>query len=607
MKHHLVALGILPLAFGALAADLDSLYGPVMPPAYIKAYEVDNHHQIALNPYLQVGNKAHPIYLDKDQGYVWVIDEQGNLVIAPEVTSPWGVKYKQGMMRIEDGKIKKWGYKEKYGHTALVGGAKARIGGVLEYENGQWLINNKSGRYNKRRPGRTDEALHNAGNYLIDIAPQIQSLEYEYLKDYGPAKPISLGQMEDIEWHYMIDEKYFWDGESKSLGEAFLKATPYIDWRAKVKFKEGFYLDTADRYLKSRNEIFRVRLDVSKPKKSKFTHKVRAADLARLKPMVDGEGEIDVSLDGDKYGLATDVKFNMFQFDFYNASTTEIFDYLMYADRKAYKQLTPLMRHGADKVLKTDIMRQSKYKGWINQGPFKGQEIEIQIWKQVRHPGQYGKQGQYGEPLLLEIGFEGKTKQRADLDKLNDWLYAKLNQNGLLAKDQSLSKTEVAFSVSGRFQAQSAPKQPDLSPEITIAALDGIKARNLDGSINVKTGGQTQLVSGHSGVQGEVYQSLADGQPLQAVVLGGRKGVKVQKAWVLGAQEGHLVAVAVGSKLDNPKMRSDITRTLDSGTPLPGYELLGESAVDYLKPLIDANMDLKGRSNHLYFWPGTAE
>ncbi|ABV34984.1 hypothetical protein Ssed_0371 [Shewanella sediminis HAW-EB3] len=608
MRSHLLALSVLPFAFSAIASSsLDALYGPIMPPAYIKAYEVNNHHQIALNPYLQVGNADNPIILDEGEGYVWVIDKDGNFVIAPEVTSPWGRKYKEGMMRIEDGKPKKWGYKEKYGHTALIGGSKARIGGELEMENGQWIMNNKSGRYNKRRPGRTEEAMHNAGDLLIAIAPQIAELDYEYLKDYGPAKPISLKVMKDIEWHYMIDDDYFWDAEGKKLGKAFVEKTPFIDWRAKVKFKEGFYMDTQDRFLKSQDEIFRVRLDVSKPRKSKFTHKLRSSDITDLKPMIDGEGEVDVSIGGDLYSLATDTGFNFLNFDFYNANSEEIFEYLMFADRRAYKQMTPLMRYGADKVLKTDIMRQSKYKGWLNTGPFAGHEIEIQIWKKIIEPGKFGKEGKYSEPLLLEIGFEGKTKNREELNKLNTWLYGKLKSADLLAKDQSQSKTEIAFAVSKRFDAKKTPKLPQVAPEVKIAAIDGIKTRNLDGTINVKTNGDKQVIAGQKGVQGEVYQTALNGKPLSVVVLGGKGNIKQALAKVVGAKGELLVAVAAGSSLDNPKSRAKLAAKLDGGNALKGYELLGDTARDYLKPIIKKNMDIKARSNQHYYWSGVAE
>ncbi|USD38931.1 hypothetical protein [Ferrimonas sp. SCSIO 43195] len=606
MRQQLFACTALTLAFSVQASpDLDRLYGPVMPPAYIKAYEVDNHHNIALNPYLQVGNDQQPLILDEGEGYVWVIDEAGNFIIAPEVTTPWGTKYPQGMMRIEDGKPKKWGYKEKYGHTALTGGAKARIGGELEMENGQWYLNNKSGRYNKLRPGRTETALHNAGEMLIRIAPQIDSLNYEYLKDYGPAKPVSMAQMEDIEWHYLIDTDFLWDGESKQLGQRFVDKTPFIDWRAKVKFKEGFYMDTEDRFLKSRDEIFRVRMDVSKVRKSKFTHKLRADSLDKLRPMIKGEGEVDVSLGGDQYSLSTDVGFNIFEFDFYGASNQEIFDYLMFANPKAYKQLTPLMRHGASKVLKTDIMRQSKYKGWINSGPFKGQEVEIQIWKAIKDPGQFGKNGQYGKPLLLEIGFEGKTANRAELDKLNDWLYAKLKAAGLLAKDQSLSKTEIAFQVSNRFHAKANPAKPATSKPVGIAQLDGTKARNLDGSVNVRTGNDSLVIAGNSAIAATVYQTRHQDHPLKVAVIGANKNQTLAKATLVGAKDGLLVAVATGSRYDTAKERQKLAARLDGGNALKGYELLGDSAVNYLKPVIKQHIDTQARSNHLYYWAGT--
>ncbi len=591
---------------GTAGADsLDDKFGPLNPPAYIKAYEADNHNKIAVNPLIQVGNKDNQLYLDEGEGYVWVIDKAGNFVIAPEITSPWGVVYKNGMMRIEDGKPKRVGYKEKYGHTALVAGAKARMSGELEMENGVWIINNKSGRYNKERPGRTKDILVNAAKYLEQIAPQTRgNLEIDYMKSYGQTPPAKKSDMKDIEWHYMLKNDYLWDGESKKLGKEFVAKTPYISWRPKVGIKEGFYLDTPDRYMKSKDEIFRVRMD-KKVIKSKFTHKARSYDVADLAPLVDAEGEIDVSLKGDSYSVATDTLFNVFKFDFYNATVDEIFDYLMYADLDAYKQLTHLMRHG-DRVKKTAMMRQSKYKGWVNTGPHKGLEVEIQIWKKILKPGKLTKGGEFGPPLLFEIGFDGKVKNRAKLDAAAKWLYNELKKSGLLAADQDASKTEITFANSPGFKASANPQPPKMRPTVSIKQLDGISTRNLDGSVNVMADGKTQSVLGKDGVMATVYQTSKDGKPLQAIALGAN-GKGNQKIKLVGKQGDVLVGVVQGSSLDTVAERAKLVKGLDGASPVAAYELLGDSAVDYLKPIIKKYFDPEKRSNKHYYWPGTED
>ena len=158
-------------------SNLDKLYGTLSLPSYIKYYEVNSQDKIVLNPYLQVATKAHPAVLDTQIGvYNFIVNAEGKVAVVQEATHPMGRKYKNGYIRPEDGKKKKVKVKkgkkkfpkEKFGHTSGVAGEVARLGGEILFEDGAWIINNKSGRYSKKNLDRTPEQLANVAKLIMD-------------------------------------------------------------------------------------------------------------------------------------------------------------------------------------------------------------------------------------------------------------------------------------------------------------------------------------------------------------------------------------------------------------------------------------------------------
>ncbi|MGS0680651.1 inorganic diphosphatase [Shewanella sp. 125m-7] len=156
-------------------SELDKLYGTLTLPSYIKYYEVDQADDIMLNPYLQVATIDQPAVIDPEVGvYNYIVNADGNVAIVQEATHPMGRIYKNGYIRPEDGRKKKVKVKggkkkypkEKFGHTSGVAGGVARLGGEILFEDGTWVINNKSGRYSKNNVDRTPEQLANVAKLI---------------------------------------------------------------------------------------------------------------------------------------------------------------------------------------------------------------------------------------------------------------------------------------------------------------------------------------------------------------------------------------------------------------------------------------------------------
>ncbi len=91
-----------------------------------------------------------------DQYYIWIIDEEGRIIIGQELDDG-------------DGAL---------GHPTLVGGLRARIAGELYCKDvsgkRKWVMSSKSGRYTNFKERRTKEELENAASRLKDCFKDYQ-------------------------------------------------------------------------------------------------------------------------------------------------------------------------------------------------------------------------------------------------------------------------------------------------------------------------------------------------------------------------------------------------------------------------------------------------
>jgi alkylated DNA nucleotide flippase Atl1 len=174
---------------------LDTRYGRLNQPAYIKHFEADPKDKVVLSPYQQVGTRELPAFLDPELApYDWVIDADGHLAVVPETMHPYGRTYEKGFTRPEDKSVKKPGTEEHFGHVAALAGLPGRISGELLYDKktNAWAVNNKSGRYSMHNPDRTPDQLVNAAALIKETA-DIQGAFWgpvRYILEYG-AKPMA--------------------------------------------------------------------------------------------------------------------------------------------------------------------------------------------------------------------------------------------------------------------------------------------------------------------------------------------------------------------------------------------------------------------------------
>lgn len=103
--------------------SLDGQFGRLKGPKKIKPEETENHSVVSQDAVVIHGSDQ-AIELDQNQAYIWLIDEDGALVIGKDdnPTQPTG-------------------------HPTLIKGGLGRIGGELNFVGDVWLIDSKSGRY----------------------------------------------------------------------------------------------------------------------------------------------------------------------------------------------------------------------------------------------------------------------------------------------------------------------------------------------------------------------------------------------------------------------------------------------------------------------------
>lgn len=135
---------------------LDNQYGEVRMPRYFKDAEIKNDSLCVSGKRFEIYEETQ-IKLDQDKNYLWLINEEGWLVIGEEKLIT--------------------GSNKKIGHVALNKGRPGRIAGELRYccHKNYWVINSKSGRY--------------SGNYSSVNSTKYLNTAIEkrfrvYLKDY---------------------------------------------------------------------------------------------------------------------------------------------------------------------------------------------------------------------------------------------------------------------------------------------------------------------------------------------------------------------------------------------------------------------------------------
>ncbi|OBI96313.1 NUDIX hydrolase [Mycobacterium sp. 1465703.0] len=183
------------IAHGAFVASADNAkhdpkYGPLAGPKKVKDREFDDQGQVRLNPLWYRLEDFKPTLLERT-GAVWhfAVDEDGQIMLGSDALLTVAeereleqllAEMQQKNPELTMDELK--GFLDNQGHPTVAAGfdqtgatrlRPARISGELSYQDGQWQVSDKSGRYmsNKVRPGLD---VDKAQEWLANVAEEMR-------------------------------------------------------------------------------------------------------------------------------------------------------------------------------------------------------------------------------------------------------------------------------------------------------------------------------------------------------------------------------------------------------------------------------------------------
>jgi hypothetical protein len=146
--------------------QLDDLFGAVKDPTLVKQHEHPEglESEVRLNlGYVKPAET--PFTPVQGVTYLWVITEAGELVVGVEnaklESNAAAFSLPNARDHVDDAMLGHPTLAASFTPDGVAVPAKARIGGELTFDHGQWFINNASGRYSRGRAGDPTPLLEN--------------------------------------------------------------------------------------------------------------------------------------------------------------------------------------------------------------------------------------------------------------------------------------------------------------------------------------------------------------------------------------------------------------------------------------------------------------
>lgn len=248
-------------------------------------------------------------------------------------------------------------------------------------------------------------------------------------------------------FHITLKPELFSNAGMKELPDPFKKRTASIAWDKGFVRTEEFYIDSYDGYLHKRGLTLRMRVDYSLLADQSFrtrswiTLKSRSPKIEEVLLFTDKTGVLQQTfIDKEQYSTQLDVAFIPLQISSLAVTPEEILNYIDESDPAMQKRLGGLRSVGEENIGRTDNFQMTTYTGSIATGPFKDQDVTMQVW------------GESGEnPIVAEIRIEGEIENRKRLAAAFQWLTAALekeqlvNDSSVMIKEYLIFKDAAAF------------------------------------------------------------------------------------------------------------------------------------------------------------------
>ncbi|WP_119969448.1 hypothetical protein [Shewanella japonica] len=223
--------------------------------------------------------------------------------------------------------------------------------------------------------------------------------------------------------------------------DEFKEAFNFIDLEERLKVKLVTYLDTPNRAFKAKDINIRVREDVSKPRKSKITVKLRAADPESFGELSNyRKAEIDYTDGKAAYSVSYDVPYSPADIDVRNVDIDSVFKVLK-RHSVLWDIVGDIYEAHQDEIIQTMVMRTHGWEGVVKDKRFDNVEVDFQVWTPY-----------YRKPRISfnEFSFKGHVKDKEQLEKMYQYLYQQVESVGY-EHGHSGSKTSSTFKMSKGF------------------------------------------------------------------------------------------------------------------------------------------------------------
>ncbi|GIU37957.1 hypothetical protein [Shewanella colwelliana] len=223
--------------------------------------------------------------------------------------------------------------------------------------------------------------------------------------------------------------------------DAFKKAFSFINLDDDISVKLVTYIDTADRAFKADNIQIRVREHVTKPRKSKITVKLRAANPEGFGEVSDyKKAEIDFTNDRSAYSVSYDVPYSPADIDVKRVDIESVFNILK-KDDTVWEIVGPIYENNKDKLQQTLVMRTHGWEGSLKDPRYENLEIDFQLWTPY-----------YRKPRVTftEFSFKGHASDKSYLEEAYNFLNEEVNKVNMPSENNG-SKTSATFKMSKGF------------------------------------------------------------------------------------------------------------------------------------------------------------
>ena len=261
-------------------------------------------------------------------------------------------------------------------------------------------------------------------------------------------KPAASAQdVKQVMYFVNLKTDLFKQAEMKELPDWFKKRTPFITWSNGYVRSEEFYIDSLDGFLRKKGLMLRVRVDYSQLANQRFrtrswitlksgNNEIGKAPLLADKPEV----MLQSSSDSKLYSTHRDLPYTPWQLGVPVVTPEDILAFIAESDPVMLDQLDGLENVGLENIGRTGNYLMITYSGGIVEGPFKGQNVAMQLWGKREEP-----------PLVVDIRLEGTIEESKKLQEAALWLTEALGKEDLVSDEPVTNKMDFIFKDTSAF------------------------------------------------------------------------------------------------------------------------------------------------------------